>query len=263
MIGLIFAGCVPTTIASNVMMTRTARGNTALTVVQSTIGNFLGPFITPPLINMYTSTGAWYTDVLSTDRGGYPAIYARVFKQLGLSIFLPMAVGQVFQYLFPKTVHTIFIKWKLSKLSAFSLLIIMWSTFDQAFESGAFKTMPASNALFVVFISVGYYLLWLAVCISTSIPWLSRADTISVAYCVPAKTPAMGIPLTTVLFVGLSTETRSLIQIPLIIFQGLQIMFASLMTIVFRRWMEAEEREKQRAKEEPERRIASDVEEVV
>ena len=40
LIGMIFAGCVPTTISSNVVMTRQAHGNTALTVVQSTLGNF-------------------------------------------------------------------------------------------------------------------------------------------------------------------------------------------------------------------------------
>lgn len=71
-------------------MTGQAHGNTALTVVQSTLGNFLGPFLTPVLISMYTSTGAWYTKVLPSDNGGYGEIYRRVFKQLGLSIFVPL-----------------------------------------------------------------------------------------------------------------------------------------------------------------------------
>ena len=88
--GLIFTGCVPTTISSNVVMTRQAHGNTALTVVQSTIGNFLGPFLTPVLLAMYTSSGAWYTAFLPKEGGGYGEIYRRVFKQLGLSLFVPM-----------------------------------------------------------------------------------------------------------------------------------------------------------------------------
>lgn len=90
LIGMIFSGCIATTISSNVIMTRSAHGNTALTVVQSTVGNFLGPFVTPALVTMYTSTGAWYTQVLPTQSGGYGEIYRRVFKQLGLSIFLPL-----------------------------------------------------------------------------------------------------------------------------------------------------------------------------
>lgn len=95
LVGMIFTGCVPTTISSNVVMTRQAHGNTALTVVQSTLGNFLGPFISPLLIIMYTSSGAWYTDILPRTRTGeFSEIYRRVFMQLGLSIFLPMVCNK-------------------------------------------------------------------------------------------------------------------------------------------------------------------------
>ena len=91
LVGLIFTGCVPTTISSNVIMTKQANGNQALTVVQSTLGNFLGPFISPLLILMYLSTGAWYTKVVpSIGAGGFGELYKRVFKQLGLSILLPL-----------------------------------------------------------------------------------------------------------------------------------------------------------------------------
>jgi solute carrier family 10 (sodium/bile acid cotransporter), member 7 len=90
LVGLILTGSVATTISSNVVMTRQACGNQVLTVVQSTVGNFLGPFLTPVLVKMYTSTGAWYTEELPSESGAYGEIYRRVFKQLGLSIFLPI-----------------------------------------------------------------------------------------------------------------------------------------------------------------------------
>jgi len=91
LVGMIFMGCVPTTISSNVIMTRQAHGNHALTVVQSTLGNFLGPFLTPLLVEMYIASGAWYTQILPrTGAGGFGELYRRVFMQLGLSIFLPL-----------------------------------------------------------------------------------------------------------------------------------------------------------------------------
>ena len=91
MVGLIFTGCVPTTISSNIIMTGQANGNQALTTVESTLGNFLGPFISPPLLLMYTSTGAYYTNFLpGLGSGGLSELYRRVFKQLGLSLFLPL-----------------------------------------------------------------------------------------------------------------------------------------------------------------------------
>jgi len=91
LVGMILTGCVPTTISSNVVMTRQAGGNQALTVVQSTLGNFLGPFLTPLLIRMYTASGAWYTQVLSSSgSGGFGELYRKVFMQLGLSLMLPL-----------------------------------------------------------------------------------------------------------------------------------------------------------------------------
>ena len=91
LVGMIFMGCVPTTISSNLKMTREAHGNQALTVVESTLGNFLGPFLSPPLILMYTSSGAWYTKVIpGIGFGELGYLYKRVFRQLGLSMFLPL-----------------------------------------------------------------------------------------------------------------------------------------------------------------------------
>ncbi|KAF2814720.1 uncharacterized protein BDZ99DRAFT_458710 [Mytilinidion resinicola] len=244
LIGLIFMGCVPTTISSNVVMTRQAHGNTALTVVQSTLGNFLGPFLTPALVSMYTSTGAWYTDVLPAGANNYSEIYRRVFKQLGLSLFLPMVVGQVVQNVFPKQCKTVFTTWKLSKVSSVSLLIIIWQTFDQAFGSGAFESAKPSNMIFIVFISIVFVFLWQGITLATSIFWLPKADVIACCYCCPAKTPAMGVPLSTVMYVGLSKIHQSRLQIPMVIFQGFQIASGSLLTIAFRRWVRAEEERK-------------------
>ena len=91
LVGMIFMGCVPTTISSNVIMTKQANGNQALTVVQSTLSNFLGPFISPLLLIMYTSSGAWYAMILpGIGSGGFKDLYRRVFMQLGLSLFLPL-----------------------------------------------------------------------------------------------------------------------------------------------------------------------------
>ena len=146
-------------------------------------------------------------------------------------------VGQVIQNVSPRITKKIFSEWKLSKLSSFSLLIIIWQTYDQAFETGAFTSVKGNNVVFVVFISIAFYLVWSTVCISLSLLWLPKEDTIAVAYCVPAKTPAMGVPLATVMFVGLSPIISSKLQIPMVIYQGLQIAFGSILTIAFRKWI--------------------------
>lgn len=121
------------------------------------------------------------------------------------------------------------------------MLAILWSTFDQAFESGAFSSVKPDNNIFVVFISIAIFLVWLTACFLTSILWLPRKDTISVCYCVPAKSIAIGVPLSSVLYVGLSRTQESKLQIPMVIFQGIQVASASLLTIPFRYWVRLEE----------------------
>ena len=92
--------------------------------------------------------------------------------------------------------------------------------------------------------SISFYALWVTIAVITSLPWLSKYDTIAVAYCVPAKTPAMGVPLSHVMFTGLSAVTESEIQIPMVLFQGFQILAGSLLTIAFRKWIQPDEERK-------------------
>lgn len=160
--------------------------------------------------------------------------------QLGFSVYLPMVVGQVVHNLFPNACNKVFNEWKAKKLSSLALLSIIWQTFDQAFATGAFPSVKPSNIIFIVFINIALFGVWLAICVVTSVPWLPRKDVISVAYCVPAKTPAMGVPLSNVMFAGLSLLTESKMQIPMILFLGLQITFSSLMTIPLRKWSDNE-----------------------
>ncbi|KAI7278979.1 hypothetical protein KC345_g5626 [Hortaea werneckii] len=217
LVGLIFLGCVPTTISSNVVMTRQAQGNTALTVVQTTVGNFLGVFITPALVTMYTGTDTWYNHVLppggeeeqsggSGGGGRFGEIYARVLKQLSLSLYLPLLVGQLLRHFFPEICQTALVKWKLNKLSMLALLVILWQTYDKAFASQAFSSVPGDNMVFVVF-----------------------KDVVAVCYCVPAKGPAMGVPLATTIFAGIEPVLESKILIPIIIYQGLQVALGTIL----------------------------------
>ena len=272
LIGLVFNGCQPTAMASNVLFTRQSHGNATLTVVETTIGNLLGPFITPVLIKMYLSTAAWWTAVIPSQNNGYAGLYRRVFMQFGLSIYLPMAVGQIFRYYFPTIVQRVFIDWKLTKLGSFAMLSLLWQTFDHAFATSAFESLATSNIVFIVFISVANYFVWLSssfgLCLLTHLPHftsfrilttrlfpnvlaggdissgLSRQDTVSIVMTTPAKTLALGIPISFLMFEGITPQQESKIQLPMLIFQVVQMGLASLGTLGFRRWVDAEQKAK-------------------
>ncbi|GMF05581.1 unnamed protein product [Ambrosiozyma monospora] len=52
LVGIIVTACCPTTVSSNVVMTRKADGNELLTLCEVFIGNLLGAFITPALVQI-------------------------------------------------------------------------------------------------------------------------------------------------------------------------------------------------------------------
>ncbi|KAK3112354.1 hypothetical protein LTR53_011464 [Teratosphaeriaceae sp. CCFEE 6253] len=244
LVGMVFYSCVATTISSNVVMTKQAKGNQALTVVQTTIGNLLGVFITPALVVMYTSVDTWYNGVLPPSSGQFGLIYQRVLKQLGLSIYVPLTFGQMVRWYFQPACKKFFVDWKGNKLGSVCLLLIIWQTYDGAFSTNAFDSVPGSNIIFVAFTGVGLWLAWFGIAISTSLLWLPRKDIVSVCYCAPAKGPAMGVPLATTIFAGIDSTLESKILVPIVIYQGIQIVAGSIMITVFRRWVEAEERER-------------------
>ncbi|KAF2132031.1 hypothetical protein P153DRAFT_364484 [Dothidotthia symphoricarpi CBS 119687] len=248
LVGFLVLGCAPTTMSSNVVMTRQAHGNTALTVVQSVIGQFLCPFLTPIILQMYLSSGAWYGKVLSTATDNYGEIYRRVFMQLGLSLFVPILAGQVVQYFFPKQTKKVFFGWKLIKLSSIALLTLVWQTFDQAFQTGAFTAVASSNIIFTVFVCIALYFLWLAICFPAAVFWMPKKDVIACCYCCPAKALAMVVPLTSVMYIDISPIEQSKMQLPAIMFQAFQVSIGGLLTIAFRRWIRREEEQAEREK---------------
>lgn len=250
LIGLIFNGCQPTAMASNVLFTRQSHGNVHLTVVETTIGNLIGPFLSPVLIKMYLTSGAWYSNAIPLQQGGYGALYRRVFMQFGLSIYLPMFIGQLVRRFFPKLVNKVFVEWKVGKFASIAMLTLLWQTFDHAFGTEAFSSVKSSNMIFIVFITVVNYAIWLTISVLLSIVWLDRKDTIAVAMCAPAKTLALGMPLSFLLFTGITGLEEAKIQIPMLMFQVLQMGLASLATIGFRRWVDAGEKKIQPSDEE-------------
>lgn len=201
-------------------------------------------FITPALVVMYTSVPTWYNDILpASNSSQFAEVYRRVLKQLGLSIFVPLAVGQIIRHFFPEECNKIFKKNPVIKrIGSLCMLVIIWSTYDQAFSSGAFGTVPASNKIFLVFILLAIWLVYLGISITASLLLFPKKDIVAIAYCVTGKGPATGIPLSISIFSGLGLELESKIQIPIVIYQSLSVGFGSMIIVLFRKWLERDER---------------------
>jgi sodium/bile acid cotransporter 7 len=151
-------------------------------------------------------------------------------------------VGQLVQNLFPTFTKRVIIGWKLSKLSSIALLAVVWQAYDGAFSTGAFTSVKGSNIIFIVFISIALFGLFNCIAFLSSIIWLSKEDTIAVCYCAPAKSVAILVPVSLTLFKGLDPVLQSKLQVPIVIYQGLQVVGGSLLIHPFRHWIEKDAR---------------------
>ncbi|CCK73081.1 Rch1p KNAG_0M02280 [Huiozyma naganishii CBS 8797] len=276
LIGLIMTATCPTTVASNVIMTANAGGNDLLCVCEVFIGNLLGGFITPALAQMFMKQYPF--------QYGNPAngnnmndLYRRVMKQVGLSVFVPLFVGQVIQNVLPRPTkyYLDFLKRFHLKIGSYMLLLIMFSSFSTAFYQKSFTSVSHVCIIFLCFFNLGVYILFTGISFLLARPWFliklldhepdreqstrlyyysykifrpfyyNKRDAICIMFCGPAKTAALGVSLITSQY-GDNKTNLGKILVSLVLYQAIQVLTASFFVPVFRKWakdeIEAEER---------------------
>lgn len=267
--GLIVTATCPTTVSSNVVMTRQADGNVALCLCEVIIGNMLGAFVTPALAQMFL-TGTW--NFANPANGtSVSTVYRHVMMQIGLSVFVPMFVGQVVQNIFPKQVKWCLTKLILNKVGTFMLLLVMWSSFCTAFRQNAFTSVSHKSIIMICFFNLGIYLFFTLVCFVYARPvfllkifknepdekssktykilyhifrpfYYSRKDTITILLCGPAKTAALGVSLVTSQY-GLDNPHLGQLLVPLVLYQAEQVFTAGMLVPYMKKWIHAENSE--------------------
>ncbi|GJN91063.1 hypothetical protein Rhopal_004078-T1 [Rhodotorula paludigena] len=270
LVGLIVMGVMPTTVSSNVTMTGQAGGDVAATTVSVILGNTVGTFLTPALLEMFLSSSTWsFGKPVATGGGGIGQVYKRVLEQLGYSVFIPLFVGEVIQKLFTKQVKWAVKTLRLGKVGTFCLLLVIWSTFSGAFYENAFEVLTGEAIALLVTLNVGLYLLFatflFALCRYIPFPHIARRDgrfvrtgtgplfspetTISINFTGAAKGAALGAPIVSVLYGGLSGEARGIVSLPLVLYQGSQVVLGQATVSILRAWNERKKREAAEAEE--------------
>lgn len=266
LIGIICTITCATTFASNVIMTHDAGGNDLLCVCEVVLGNLLGAFITPALIQMYTSNSLFAFGDPSSG-GSISALYGRVMKQVGLSVFVPLFVGQCIQNIFPKptSAYIGFLKKYNIKIGSYMLLLIMFSSFSTAFYQKSFTSVSHVCIIFVCFFNLEVYLFFTGVSFLVARPiWIiklfpeepvkgecsrlyyysyklfrpfyySKRDTICIIFCAPAKTAALGVSLLTSQY-GTHKEHLGKLLVPLVLYQAEQVLTASIFVPILKKW---------------------------
>ncbi|KAL2851593.1 putative sodium bile acid cotransporter [Aspergillus pseudoustus] len=249
--GYIFTACIPTTIASNVVMTRSAGGDDAAALAEVLIANLLGPFVTAGWTVTLLPKSKEF-DVWRDGDGDLTAMYRDVFKQLGLAVLLPLAVGQLVRYLWSKQTALIMQKYKIAKIGSACLLLMIWTTFSSCFATGALQGLTTESIIFVTLFNIALYVFLTIICFALSRPpqglcritfgrWqvfkqIPPVETIAVCFCGPAKSTALGIPLLYAMWTPVDLFLKAKTSVPVLLYTTEQMFVAHFFVHAFRWW---------------------------
>jgi sodium/bile acid cotransporter 7 len=115
-------------------------------------------------------------------KAGGAVDFASVLKQLGATVLAPLIVGQIIQWFFTEPVAKFKVKFRLSDVSSFMLLTMVWSVFSDAVYAGSFAAVKATDIVAVAIINAGFYILFSLVCMTLArlpLPrWVETPDIV-------------------------------------------------------------------------------------
>ncbi|KAI9263124.1 SBF-like CPA transporter family-domain-containing protein [Phascolomyces articulosus] len=252
LMGVVIAASTPTTVSSNVVMTKNAKGNEATALMNAAVGNVLGIFISPALVDTFQEPLIEATPENESAEAGGRVDFVSVLKQLGITVLIPLVVGQLIQIAFTEPVAKIKVKWRLSDVSSVALLTMVWSVFSDAFYNHSFDSVGATDIVAVVIMNIGFYILFSLLSLFLAyIPfpsslkepsWVkrlrySREDTVAVMYCGATKTVAMGVPLINVLYESGDPGTVGVLSTPLLLYHVEQLILGNIEVDILKNWV--------------------------
>lgn len=224
--GLIFLGCLPSTVQSSIGFTAIARGNVAAAVASASASNILGVFLTPLLVG-----------ILLHAQG---AVSAGSVWGIVLQLLVPFVAGQLLR---PKIGAWVAARGKiLGRLDRGAILLVVYTAFSGAVVEDVWERLGVLDLLRLVILCA--VLLAVVLLFTWSVARACGFDTpdrIAIIFCGSKKSLASGAPMAAALF---PPSVAGVAILPLMVFHQLQLMACAVIAQSYanRRDSEAETR---------------------
>jgi solute carrier family 10 (sodium/bile acid cotransporter), member 7 len=220
--GIVFLGCLPSTIQSSIGFTVIARGNVAAAVAAASASNLLGMALTPLLVG-----------VLLHAQG---AVTASSIWTIVLQLLAPFAAGQALRPWIGSWVAAR--NSTLSKVDRGSILLVVYTAFSGAVVEGVWTRLGALDlvrllVLCCVLLAAVLAATWAAARASG----FATADEIAVVFCGSKKSLASGAPMAAALF---PAAAAGVALIPLMVFHQIQLMACAVIAQAYARRPDSE-----------------------
>lgn len=220
--GLIFLGCLPSTIQSSIGFTVIARGDVPAAVASASASNLIGMFLTPLLVS-----------VLLHAKGGVSS--AQVWA-IVLQLLAPFAAGQGLRRWIGGWVRDR--ARLLSYIDRGSILLVVYTAFSGAVVAGVWSRVGAADLARLLVICSLLLAVVLAVTAGAArLLGFAKADEIAIVFCGSKKSLASGAPMAGVLF---PAATAGIALLPLMLFHQIQLMVCAVIAQAYARRPDAE-----------------------
>ena len=204
--GIVFLGCLPSTIQSSIGFTVIARGDVPAAVASASASNLIGILLTPVLVSL-----------LLHAHGGISGDQAWAIV---LQLLAPFLAGQLLRPWIGGWVRSQG-KW-LTYIDRGSILLVVYTAFSGAVVAGVWSRIGALDlvrlvALCCVLLAAVLAATWFA---ARSLRF-AKEDEIAIVFCGSKKSLASGVPMAGVLF---PPATAGLALLPLMLFHQIQLM---------------------------------------
>ena len=208
-LGFLFLAVLPTTISTAIVFTSLAGGNAAAALVNATISNVLGVFVTP----------LWVGFLLEA-RGEAIPVWPMI-RELVLLILVPLAVGQVLRPLL--RAHIDARKPAAGVLNSALVLFIVYAAFCKSVDSGVWTRHGPAPLVGALAGSILLFAIVMALTVlAARVFRLTEADRIAALFCAPQKTLAAGAPMAQLIFGA--HPGLGLIMLPVMIYHPVQLL---------------------------------------